>query len=239
MTLPRGPISRAHRGSMSRPGAAEGERRSVPEGESGKDRARPHPARTSGRNVRHAGCPPRANSRPNGDDPRRPSAGPISKVGVRRERPSRRAIAAETANGRSLTIGRVSQATSHAASGCAPANRRSAPKSFPPARNGRNARSNLFSKANPTPAWPTSPMRTSPSLFSDAGAAGPAGAARPEGRRRRRRRGRRRERPKGELSPVVADRRDRDRIRRFRRGSRALEALHTRPRPCRRNPGRS
>ncbi len=52
---------------------------------------------------------------------------------MRRERPSRRVIAAATGTGRSLTIGRVSQATSHAASGCVPANSAFGAELFPPA----------------------------------------------------------------------------------------------------------
>ena len=126
------------------------------------------------------------------------SAAPIAKAAVDRERLSRRENAGENENGCSRTIGRVSRDMFHAASGCVPVNRHSAPTYFHPRLTGRSARSSLSSELNPTRAWPSSQMKMSPICFRVPATAGPA---RPEGRRRRRRRGRRRERPKGDLAP--------------------------------------
>ena len=98
-----------------------------------------------------------------------------------------------------------------------PANRRSAPSSFPRQGNGPNATSNPSVEGEGDPRLADLADEDDPGLFADGGAAGPPGTARPEGRRRRRRRGRRRERPKSEpssssssVSPI-----DDDRFRRF------------------------
>ena len=205
MTLPASLISRAHRGSMSHPGAAAGERRSVRAGASGKDRARPHPARTrAGTSGTRAARPRRIRDRtPTAPAPERR---PDIEGGARRERPSRRDRDRDRDRERPQPHDRAGEP------GYVPRRERLrsgepafGAEIFPAERNGRNARSNPLLEGEIDPRMADLADEDDPSSFPDAEPAGPPGAARPDGRRRRRRRGRRRERerPKSELSSVI------------------------------------
>ena len=186
-------ISRDHRGSTSRRGAAAAAPRSVPEGENGNGRATPHPPRTSAPNVRHAGCAAPGDF----ETERRPTGGARAprrypSADAPRERPSRPRERDRDRRRRRPHDGPVSQATSRAASGCVPATRRSVPTSFLPPRNGRNATSSPTLAGEAEPAHGRPRRRRRPGFVADSATSRHGRRAQTDPRRRRRRRGRRR-----------------------------------------------